>query len=89
MAQDLLHDLHHRGIKLRLVDGRLDVLAPPGSLTPRLRDELRSRRDDLIALLRRTGGDQLPEIVPRPHDRYDRTAHEQPQRGRQCRFGHD
>ncbi|SEP53567.1 non-ribosomal peptide synthetase [Amycolatopsis saalfeldensis] len=71
MAQDLLHDLHHRGIKLRLVDGRLDVLAPPGSLTPQLRDELRSRRDDLIALLRRTGGDELPEIKPRPGERYE------------------
>jgi pyochelin synthetase len=71
MAQELLYDLHHRGIKLRLVDGRLDVLAPPGSLTPRLRDELRSRRDDLIALLSRTGGDEPAEVVPRPEERHE------------------
>ena len=72
MASDLLLELHRRGIKLRLVDGRLDVLAPAGSLTPELRERLTLSRDRLIALLRgaEAGGD-LPEITPRPQDRYE------------------
>ena len=54
MEQDLLAELHRRGIRLRLTDDRLDVLAPTGSLTPDLRDRLRLERADLIAMLRRT-----------------------------------
>ena len=72
MAQDLLVELHRRGIKLRLADGRLDVLAKTGSLTPELREELRARRDELIAMLRRDGDrDELPEITPDPEHRHE------------------
>ncbi|MFI0408237.1 amino acid adenylation domain-containing protein [Actinomadura sp. 3N508] len=72
MVQDLLFELHRRRIKLRLVDGRLDVLAPSGSLTPELRDELRLRREGLVELLRRTeNGDGPAEIVPDPAHRHE------------------
>lgn len=72
MVQSLLLELHSRGIKLRLADSRLDVLAPAGSLTPQLRDELRLRRDELIALLRSTElGEEPSEIAPQPDERYE------------------
>ncbi|MGA5704453.1 amino acid adenylation domain-containing protein [Peterkaempfera bronchialis] len=71
MTQDLLVELHQRGIKLRLVEGRLDVLAPAGTLTPTLRDELRARRDDLIAVLSGVGSEGRPAPVPRPELRHE------------------
>ncbi len=72
MAQDLLLELHSRGIKLRVADSRLDVLAPPGALTPELRETLRARRDELIAMLRRARPDaDRPEFTPRPDQRYE------------------
>ncbi|QKW37587.1 amino acid adenylation domain-containing protein [Actinomadura sp. NAK00032] len=72
MAQDLLNELHRRGIKLRVTDGRLDVLAPTGSLTPELRASLRASRDELLDLLRRGESEEAPpEIAPRPEERYE------------------
>jgi amino acid adenylation domain-containing protein len=72
MAQDLLNELHERGIKLRVTDGRLDVLAPTGSLTPELRARLRGNRDELLDLLRRSESEEAPAgIVPRPEERYE------------------
>ncbi|MFU8852179.1 amino acid adenylation domain-containing protein [Micromonospora sp. SL1-18] len=72
MAPELLLELHQRGIKLRLVDGRLDVLAPAGALTPDLRERLTMSRDQLVALLRGAeSGDDLPQITPRPQERYE------------------
>ncbi|MFE5584825.1 amino acid adenylation domain-containing protein [Kitasatospora sp. NPDC056531] len=74
MAQDqnLLSDLHQRGIKLRLSDGRLQVHAPPGALTADLRERLRLGRDELIALLRRTADDEKPaEVLPQPAQRHE------------------
>ncbi|QFG24786.1 non-ribosomal peptide synthetase [Actinomadura sp. WMMB 499] len=72
MAQDLLTDLHRRGIKLRMNEGRLDVLAPAGALTPELRERLKANRDELISLLRRSGPAEAPaEIVPRPERRHE------------------
>jgi amino acid adenylation domain-containing protein len=72
MSQALLSELHRRGIRLRLVDGRLDVVAPPGSLTPELREQLRADRDELLTLLRRTeaGGERVT-ITPRPELRFE------------------
>jgi amino acid adenylation domain-containing protein len=72
MTQELLAELNRRGIKLRLADGRMDVLAPAGSLTAELRERLKGNRDQLIALLREaeSGGD-LPEITPRPGELYE------------------
>jgi pyochelin synthetase len=72
MPQDLLAELLKRGVKLRLADGRLDVLAPAGSLTQELRDELRLQRDQLIALLGRAEkGEDLPEISLAPGQRHE------------------
>ncbi len=72
MIEDLLGELHQRGIKLRLTDGRLDVVAPAGALTPRLRNELRGRRDELVATLQGAATNREPEdLVPRPADRHE------------------
>lgn len=74
MAQDhdLLSDLHERGIKLRLADGRLQVQAPAGALTADLRERLRVGRDDLIALLRRTADEEgAVEVAAAPGDRHE------------------
>jgi amino acid adenylation domain-containing protein len=72
MTQDLLSRLHGRGIKLRLVDDQLEVVAPAGTLTPELRDELRRERDGLIGLLRRSEPSEQPAVlVPRPELRYE------------------
>jgi len=72
MAQELLLELHRRGIRLRLADDRLEVVAPTGSLTPQLRDELREQRNELIALLRRADiAPEQPDLIPDPAHRYD------------------
>lgn len=69
---DILTELHERGVKLRLVDGRLQVQAPAGALTADLRERLRDGRDDLIALLRRTAEEELSGgITPHPEDRFE------------------
>src|SRR5215211_6120755 len=72
MAQDLLLELHRRGVRLRLADGRLDVLAPTGALTEELRAQLRQQRDRLIALLSRTpAAEDRAEITPQLAHRYE------------------
>ncbi len=71
MAQHLLTALADKGIRLRLTDGGLEVIAPPGALTPELRDALKQRRDEVIHFLR-TGRDAEPEaLVPAPADRHE------------------
>ncbi|MGW3498383.1 non-ribosomal peptide synthetase [Streptomyces sp. NPDC001020] len=72
MIQDLLGELRRNGIRLRLTDGKLDVLAPAGALTPELRDRLRAHRDELVAVLRdMSGPPAAPDLVPRPQDRHE------------------
>jgi L-cysteine---[L-cysteinyl-carrier protein] ligase PchF len=72
MAQELLSELHARGIRLRLADGQLDVLAPSGALTPELRERLRVGRDELVALLRRTRLDADPRpLATHPEGRHE------------------
>ena len=72
MTQDLLVRLHQHGIRLRLVDGRLDVLAPAGALTPELRAELRASKDDLLAVLQGVeAGAARPPLVPQPAGRHE------------------
>ncbi|TXS39650.1 non-ribosomal peptide synthetase, partial [Streptomyces sp. t39] len=71
MIQDLLGELRRHGIKLRLNDGGLDVVAPAGALTPRLRDDLRAHRDDLVAMLRMSAAPAAPALVPRPEERHE------------------
>ena len=72
MPEDLLRELHRQGIRLRLTDGRLAVLAPPGTLTPALREELRSQRDGLIDLVRHVAAGQDPvTVTPEPGHRHE------------------
>jgi amino acid adenylation domain-containing protein len=72
MADDLIAELHRRGVRLRLVGDQLDVLAPAGALSAELREELRLRRDWLIEVLRgnaRVG--PAPAVRPSPAERYE------------------
>ena len=62
--RELLAELRRRDIRLRLVDGRVDVLAPPNALTPQLRDALRAHRDELRDLL--AGADRDDDHRPAP-----------------------
>ncbi|MFI9154630.1 amino acid adenylation domain-containing protein [Streptomyces sp. NPDC053367] len=72
MTQDLLVELRRRGVRLRLVEGRLDVLARPGALTPELREELRDRREELMAALDGVGPRETGrELVARPAERHE------------------
>jgi pyochelin synthetase len=71
--RELLAELHRRDIKLRLVDGRVDVLAPPDSLSPELREALRLHRHELRDLLARASVEDGHSTgpVPDPEHRYD------------------
>ncbi|MEE1748376.1 non-ribosomal peptide synthetase [Streptomyces sp. JV184] len=72
MDHDLISELQQLGIKLRLSGDSLDVIAPPGALTARLRDELRARRDELITLLRATEkGAEPTALTARPDERHE------------------
>lgn len=53
-ALALLSELRSRGIYVHDDGDRLRCDAPPGELTPGLLDELRSRRDEILAFLRST-----------------------------------
>lgn len=55
MVKDLLAELRSRSVRLRLDGDHIEVVASPGSLTPRLRAELTEHREELIDLLRRVG----------------------------------
>ncbi|MFE6165571.1 amino acid adenylation domain-containing protein [Streptomyces sp. NPDC056486] len=74
MSQELLSELHRRGIKLRLAGDRLDIVAPAGALTDELRENLKRDKDDLITLLRQgstTTVGHEPGVTPRPDERYE------------------
>jgi amino acid adenylation domain-containing protein len=72
MSEDLLRELHELGVRLRLSDGRLEVRAPRGKLTPALLEELRVQRDGLIDLLRQVAaGEERIEVTPDPHTRHE------------------
>jgi len=50
-VNDFLTHLATLDIKLKLEGGRLTVNAPPGVLTPALREQLSARKEELLALL--------------------------------------
>lgn len=50
-ALSLLRDLEARGVRLEAREGWLSYEAPAGVLTPALLDELRARKQELLALL--------------------------------------
>lgn len=69
---DLLAELYRRGIRLRLRDGQLHVSAPPGALTPELRERMKRGRDELAeAIAQSEHADGQPGIDPRPQERHD------------------
>jgi len=71
-VHDLLLDLDQRGVRLRLVDGRVDVLAPAGSLTPDLRRLLGHHRERLTRLLVGLApADEPAAVASRPDERYE------------------
>ncbi|GAA3017408.1 hypothetical protein GCM10010519_54060 [Streptomyces lactacystinicus] len=72
MDHDLISELQHLGIKLRLSGDSLEVIAPPGAVTARIRDELRARRGELIDLLRAAGQGAGPApLTARPDQRHE------------------
>jgi len=71
-AQELLSELRRRGVRLRLRDGRLDVVAPRGVLTAPLRERLAREREELVALLgRAVAAGERTRIVPDPAARHE------------------
>ncbi|MFD9460113.1 amino acid adenylation domain-containing protein [Streptomyces sp. NPDC060027] len=72
MTTDLFAELYRRGVRMRLADGRLHVTAPPGALTPELREEMRLRRDELIEIISRLeDADEPAGLAPRPEERHE------------------
>ncbi|RMH87536.1 amino acid adenylation domain-containing protein [Lysobacter pythonis] len=68
-VSQLLIELRRRGVQLSLVDGRIQVQAPNGSLTDALRQQLQACRDELVALLAANHADI--DVIPRAEDRDD------------------
>jgi amino acid adenylation domain-containing protein len=70
-ALEFLTRLRDLGVGVRQDGDRLRVHAPTGVLTPTLRDELRSRREEILAFLREIAGSQADSepITPVPRDR--------------------
>jgi amino acid adenylation domain-containing protein len=72
----LLSDLARAGVRLRLVDDRIEVSAPRGRLTGELRERISRHRSGLIARLRGAqesgpAAVDLPTIVPDPDALYE------------------
>ncbi|PYP84883.1 MAG: non-ribosomal peptide synthetase [Blastocatellia bacterium AA13] len=68
----LVDDLARRNVHLWTNGERLIVRAKTGVLTPELRAELSGRKEEVIAMLRKSSDKtaRLPRITPRPEDRY-------------------
>lgn len=72
MDQDLITDLTRLGIRVRLVEDKLDVRAPVGVLTPELRERLTVNRDALVAVLRRSAAPrEVRRLAPDPENRFE------------------
>ena len=72
MTTDLFAELYRRGVRLRLADGKLHVTAPPGALTPALREEMSLRKDELIEIISRAErADEPAGIQARPAERHE------------------
>jgi len=52
-ANELLADLQRLGVQVKAVGDRLSLSAPKGVLTPDLQDQLKSRKQELLEILRR------------------------------------
>ena len=70
--QPVLADLARANIKVRLVDdGELEIAAPRGALTPRIREQLALHKPNLVRWLSTVssadqGANQLPVVTPDP-----------------------
>lgn len=65
-VRSLLAELRSRDVRVWADGGRLRCSAPPGVLTPELRDRLQQRKNDILEFLRsvRTRAEQQRAIVP-------------------------
>jgi amino acid adenylation domain-containing protein len=69
-VEDLLRELHARGVKLWLQEGNLRSRAPEGAITPALRSQISSAKQALVEYLQAAQGTAaLPSV-----DRTDRDA---------------
>src|SRR5688500_2882316 len=66
MVPAFLAELRSRDIRIRAEGDRLQLDAPTGALTPELREELRQRKDEILAFLQtaETLARQQRAIVP-------------------------
>lgn len=62
---DLLAELHRLQIKLWLDDGKVQVSAPKGSMTPALREQMMRHRDDIRTFLGQQNVEQTIQPAPR------------------------
>ncbi len=65
----LLTILRRAGVKLWTEDGKLKFSAPPGALTPALRDQVVAQKPALIALLEQQAETAADEAAPQAADR--------------------
>ncbi|WP_194911802.1 non-ribosomal peptide synthetase [Catenulispora rubra] len=72
MTTDLFAELYRRGVRLRLADGKLHVTAPPGALTPALREEMSLRKDELIEMVAQAErADEPAGLQAQPAERHE------------------
>ena len=64
--EQLFLELSKRGVKLKLDGDRLRSRAPKGAITPALRQEMRSRKAELLAFLRQAHEPKMAPIKQRP-----------------------
>jgi len=62
-SEVLIRDLREQGIRLSRKGDKLHVVAPPGKLTPELKEALLARKPELLALLSSTSASTLRPMV--------------------------
>ena len=67
-ADDLLHALYRRGVKLWPESGQLRFQAPKETLSAEVLHELRARKAEIVQLLEQSQLDKDARIQPRAHD---------------------
>lgn len=65
---EFLAELQRRGVTLSEDNGSLRYSAPKGAITPELREQLRTRKEEILALLRQMQRDaSAPPLEPIAH----------------------
>ena len=62
-AHELIRSLEERGIYLEVVEDRLRVDAPKGSLTPELREMLTQKKPELVSALKADWADDARKLI--------------------------